>query len=63
MRSIIVDWFPSEGHYCHKCSKEIKCPKCNNSKVISQGHEVYLCRECGYRLQHITSYSGACRAI
>ncbi|WP_455278636.1 hypothetical protein [[Eubacterium] cellulosolvens] len=55
-----MDWFQSQGHYCHQCHKEIKCYKCGSPRIVNQGNDVYLCRECGYRLEHRTG-SGACR--
>jgi len=54
-----MDWFQSQGHYCHQCHKEIKCSKCGSLKIVNQGNDVYLCRECGYRLEHRTE-SGFC---
>ena len=46
-----MEWFISQGHYCHKCSEEIRCPNCGNLKVENQGYEVYVCRKCSYQLK------------
>ena len=59
----MIDWFPSQGHYCYKCLKKIKCPKCGSLKVTNQGYDVYLCRECSNRFQHIPVDGGYCRII
>ena len=58
-----LEWFTSQGHYCHKCNEEIKCPNCGSNKVENQGYEVYLCRECDYQLKHLTADSQRCRTV